>query len=79
MKVHYLKIAPEYFEAVISKRKRFEIRKDDREYEVGDVIVLKEWKDGKFTGNASGLLAIRYILRNAPEYGLKKGFCILGF
>jgi len=30
--VHELKIAPIYFEAVISGKKAFEVRKDDRNY-----------------------------------------------
>lgn len=31
--IHELKILPEYFEAVVSGDKRFEIRKNDRNYE----------------------------------------------
>lgn len=39
---HELKILPEYFEAVVSGEKRFEVRKDDRGYEVGDALLLRE-------------------------------------
>ena len=42
MKTHELKILPEYFEAVISGRKQFEIRKNDRDYKVGDQLILRE-------------------------------------
>lgn len=42
---HELKIAPAYFEAVISGRKTFEIRKDDRGYQAGDTVTLREWDD----------------------------------
>ena len=38
MKLHKLKILPEYYEKVLSKEKMFEIRKDDRNFKVGDVI-----------------------------------------
>jgi ASC-1-like (ASCH) protein len=49
---HELKIHPEYFEAVLSGEKRFEFRKCDREYQVGDVLHLKEWDPKKkvYTG-----------------------------
>ncbi|HJF32801.1 MAG TPA: DUF3850 domain-containing protein [Sporosarcina psychrophila] len=51
-KVHQLKILPEYFNAVRLGVKTFEIRKNDRDYQVGDSLFLKEYEDGAFTGNA---------------------------
>ena len=79
MKVHELKIETLYFKEILSGRKNFEIRKDDRNYEVGDKIVLKELKNGEFTGREIKDIIIKYILRNVPDYGLKEGYCILGF
>lgn len=40
---HELKIDQEYFEAVKDGRKKFEIRKNDRDYKVGDILVLLEY------------------------------------
>ena len=42
--IHELKILPEYFEAVTSGRKQFEIRKNDRDFKVGDQLILREYK-----------------------------------
>lgn len=79
MQIHELKISPKYFDDVKSGNKRFEIRKDDRDYKVGDLITLKEYENGQYTGREIKNIPIRYILRNVTfEYGLMDGFCILG-
>lgn len=77
MMKHELKIAPEYYQAVWNHKKNFELRKDDREYAVGDILVLREWADGDYTGSAI-VRTVCYILRNCKKYGLADGYCILG-
>ena len=37
------KILPEYFKAVHHRQKTFELRKDDSDYQVGDMLRLREW------------------------------------
>lgn len=46
MKTHHLKISNEYFDAVERRIKNAEVRYNDRDYSVGDWLVLNEW-DGK--------------------------------
>lgn len=75
---HEVKIKPEYYGAVLNGTKNFELRKDDRVYQVGDIVILKEWDGEIYTGRDLAL-KIKYILRNCPEYGLMAGYCILGF
>lgn len=78
-KIHHLKIAPKYYNEVMSKNKQFELRKDDRDYQVGDFIILEEYENGNYTERTSGAFKITYILRECPEYGLMDGYCILGW
>nr|WP_305961298.1 MULTISPECIES: DUF3850 domain-containing protein [unclassified Pantoea] len=48
-----MKIWPEHYQDVISGMKRAELRKNDRDYSVGDSLMLKEYqpKNGNFTGS----------------------------
>ena len=70
---HELKILPEYFEAVTSGRIRFEIRKNDRNFQIGDQLILKEWNKEGFTGR-SYQSEITYI----TDYMQKNGYVVLG-
>lgn len=47
--IHELKLNTIYFEEALKGNKPFEIRYNDRDYKVGDEIVLKEW-DKDYTG-----------------------------
>ena len=77
-KVISKKILPEYFKDVCNGKKTFEIRKDEDNAKVGDILILKEWDGEIFTGKQA-LKQISYILRDVLEYGLKEGYCIIGW
>ena len=40
---HRLKTWPEFFKAINEKNKTFEIRKNDRNFQWGDILVLEEY------------------------------------
>ena len=47
---HRLKTAAKFYEAVRTGKKKFEIRKNDRDFQVGDLVVLEEIdKNGLYT------------------------------
>lgn len=74
---HELKTWPEYFERVRTFQKTFEVRKNDRDFQVGDIIILNEYlpENDKYT-QRSLKAKIGYLLYGT-EFGLKKGFCIM--
>ena len=74
--LHELKILPEYYDAVRCGDKRFEIRKNDRDFHSGDILRLKEWDGEKYTGEELDAI-VRYILYGIDEYGLAEGYCIM--
>ena len=76
--IHELKILPQYFEKVLDGTKKFELRKNDRNYKIGDLIRLYEYDGKKYTGRCV-IGAITYILCDCDDFGLLDGYCILGF
>ncbi len=48
MKTHELKLDIKYFDDVKSGKKNFEIRKNDRDFQVGDVLELKAYENGMY-------------------------------
>lgn len=72
MKVHELKTDTQYFRKTLYGKKTFEIRLNDRDFKVGDVVLLREWHDTKFTGREIRGV-ITYILDD-KFIGLKKGY-----
>lgn len=87
MAVHSLKCWPDYFEAIMSGKKSFDVRKDDREprYEVGDILILEEFRAhvGEFTGRKMKChikRVARYTsdLNNLEGEGVREGYCIIG-
>lgn len=77
MKTVKKKILPEYFKAVRARERNFEIRIDEDDIRVGDLLILQEW-DGFYTGN-SVRRYVKYVLRDAAELGLMPGYCIIGW
>jgi hypothetical protein len=74
---HELKTWPEYYNAVFDGTKTFEVRKNDRNYQIDDVLYLREWDPFRetYTGSVTKVL-VTYIL-NDPAF-VKEGFVIMG-
>lgn len=76
-KIHELKTVAPYFEDVLSGKKKFEVRKNDRNFAAGDIVVLCEYDNDKQQyGSRFVVVKIDYVL---PEHeGLYLGFCAFG-
>lgn len=79
---HTLKTWPGEWEAVARGDKRHEVRVNDRDYKVGDTLILKEWipigedcTEGEFTGRAV-MRTIAYITPGGA-WGLGELICVL--
>ena len=61
---HILKCWPNAFDAVASGAKTFEWRKDDRGFEVGDILVLRKWNPAPKSSSDYG--AEGFVMRSIP-------------
>lgn len=78
MNTHNLKTIPPYWNDVASGKKNFELRFNDRDYKVGDILNLMEYipETGKYTGNVCNV-KVNYILREF--FGaIEKDWIIMG-
>lgn len=73
--IHELKTWPRHFQAIYDGRKTFEFRRNDRDFKVDDILILKEWEpslmygvtgQGKYTGRECYFL-VTYILSEDEE------------
>jgi ASC-1-like (ASCH) protein len=73
---HELKIKKEYFEEILLNNKNFEIRFNDRDFQIGDDVLLREISDSGaiYTGRN---LAIR--ITYITDYEQKEGYVVFGF
>lgn len=76
-RIHHLKTLPEFFQQVWLGIKRFEVRKNDRDYNEGDVLILEEWSpETQYTGRFIDT-DILYLLHGG-QFGIEKGHSVLG-
>lgn len=76
-RVHRLKLSTQYFEDVKSGRKNFEIRFNDRSYDVNDILLLEEYDSlDKTYKDGFVVKRVKYTLADT-EY-VKEGYVALG-
>lgn len=72
---HELKIKPEFFYDIVYCDKRFEIRKNDRGFCVGEKMILREYDKGHYTGSV--IVAVIDYVSPLGCIGVRKGYVVL--
>jgi hypothetical protein len=88
MTTHILKSWPEFFAPLAAGTKNFDLRKNDRQFKVGDILRLREWEPMKPTSQQyTGREVVRrvgFVMEGvgpgaiAPYHGLVREYVILG-
>lgn len=76
-KSHELKTWKPYFMEIFMGKKKFEVRKNDRDFKVGDNLILKEYDNDKkeYTGREMSTY-INYIL-DGGQFGIEEGYVVM--
>lgn len=77
---HELRCWPKEFKAIVKELKRFEFRKNDRGFKVGDTLWLREFDLTRAKDYYTGFecyVVINYILEPGEGFSVPKGFCVM--
>ncbi len=74
---HELKCWPEFFKAMASLDKLFEIRKNDRDFKIGDILYLREWDPSQAVYTGAALTRRVTYLTDFPS-AMKDGYICMG-
>jgi Domain of unknown function (DUF3850) len=77
MAIHSLKTIQPHFTEVAKRSKKFEVRKNDRNFKPRDLLILKEWKpmEQAYTGQEINC-EVTSMLKGG-QYGIAKEYCIM--
>lgn len=83
MTTHSLKTWPGYFDDLASGKKTFELRLNDRDFKVGDTLLLHCWcpATGKYVKSREGFVLtlvrdVTHILHGG-RFGLEEGYIVM--
>lgn len=78
MAMHILKTWPAFWSALAAGTKTFEVRRNDRDFKVGDTLMLKEYdyELSAFTGREIAR-KVTYVMEGG-KFGVDPKFCVMG-
>lgn len=78
MRLHELKTDPVPFAAAFEELKPFEVRRNDRDFQVEDIVLLREWSEATLYTGAYVLGRITYVTKGGA-WGLPEDLCVFGY
>jgi len=75
---HELKTWPHSFSAILGGFKRYEIRKNDRNFQVGDELFLREYRPEAQTYTGRTLVATVTYMTPGGQWGIPQDICVMG-
>ena len=84
MAEHILKTLPVYWDAVNSRQKRFEVRKNDRAFQPGDIVVLRRYDPTRCAFEMRPVRGVEYYdirfkigwMLQGGQFGIEPGYCV---
>jgi hypothetical protein len=75
--IHELKTWPQFFQDVKQGIKAFEIRKNDRNFKVDDILILREYNLETDTYSGDQIYCQVTYLLEGGQFGINHGYCIM--
>lgn len=75
--IHELKCNPREWPYYKNGQKNNSLRKNDRRYAVGDILILKLWEDERFVDGEVAVRKITHVLSDHDFKYMPMGYCIL--
>lgn len=79
-KIHELKTDPHVWEAVNDGSKNFEVRRDDRGFQKGDILRLKRWHVANWHEqrfNSPTIDRVVTFILTGGQYGVEPGYVVM--
>ncbi len=77
MRIHELKTWPDVFQATWDGKKTAEFRKNDRDFQVGDILHLREYDPIAQAYLQRVIRATVIHIVYGGSYGIPKGYCLM--
>lgn len=79
MATHHIKCYNYFFNLIASGLKTSEVRKNDRDYKVGDIIILQDYySSAEFISGRTIMIEATHIL-NGGQFGILPEYCVISF
>lgn len=82
-RLHDLKSWPRFFRPIVNGVRTHELRRNDRDFQVGDILLLREWDPdtAEYTGASCEAVISSITSQDVPcavsDEGLSPDFCIM--